>query len=79
MTKFIPNKLTQHTWQPNAETIMAASAAVEALAKWEHCDCGCPNQRSPADAESVDFLRIAAFLRIELLPQNNSCQAPGNE
>lgn len=58
---------------------MAASAAVEALARWEFCDCGGPKQRSPADKESVDFLRIAAFLRLELLDQNPSGQAPGNE
>lgn len=79
MTKFIPNLVTPTMRQPSEETIMAASAAVEALAKWKYCDCGCPNQRSPADSKSVDYLRIAAFLRIELLPKNDPCQAPGNE
>lgn len=79
MTKFNPAAEYLSKWAPSRETIMAASAAIEDLARWEPCDCGCPNQRSPADKESVDFLRIAAFLRIELMPQNDSCQAPGNE
>ena len=67
MTKFDPNNVKIPTWSPGKETIMAASAAVESLIRWEHCDCGCPQQRSPADRESVDFLRIAAFIRTELL------------
>lgn len=79
MTKFDPNAVSISNWNPDVETIMAASAAIESLVRWEFCDCGCPQQRNPADSQSVDFLRIAAFLRIELLPQNDSCQAPGNE
>lgn len=79
MTKFDPNNVKTSAMLLNEKTVLAASAAVEALVKWEFCDCGCPQQRSPADTESVIFLRIAAFLRTELLPQNDSCQAPGNE
>lgn len=67
MTKFDPKNVKIPTWEPDTETIMAASAAVEALVKWEFCDCGCPQQRSPASKEDVDMLRIAAFIRIELL------------
>ncbi len=25
---------------------------------WEHCDCGCPNNKSPKSKESVDIIRI---------------------
>lgn len=24
---------------------------------WEHCDCGCPNDKSPKSKESVDIIR----------------------
>lgn len=51
--------------------VMEASNAVEALVEWEPCDCGCPNKRSPKNLKSIDLLRIAAFLRLELLPQEN--------
>lgn len=67
MTKFNTNTVDIPKWAPNVDTVMAASAAVGALVRWEFCDCGCPNQRSPADKESVDFLRIAAHLRMEFL------------
>lgn len=52
---------------PSKQTVMRASNAIEALVKWEFCDCGCPQQRSPASKEDVDLLRIAAFIRVELL------------
>lgn len=67
MTKFDPTAKYSPKWSPTKETIMAASAAVEALVKWEFCDCGCPQQRSPASKEDVDMLRIAAYIRVELL------------
>lgn len=68
MTKFNPNSFYSPTWNPSYDTIMAASAAVEGLIKWQPCDCGCPQQRKPANKEGVDLLRIAAFIRVELLP-----------
>ena len=67
MTKFNPEYSKAPLWFPDKETIMAASAAVEALVKWDFCDCGCPQQRSPASKEDVDMLRIAAYIRVELL------------
>jgi len=67
MAKFNSNNIEIPKWNPSHDTVMTASAAVENLVKWQYCDCGCPNQRSPAGAQSVDFLRIAAFIRVELL------------
>ena len=69
MAKFDPNKPVISHWAPDQSTVLAAAAAVESLARWQHCDCGCPNQCSPADKESVDFLRIAAMIRVKLLPE----------
>ena len=65
MTKFVPNRPTLS--RPDRKTVLEASKAVEALAKWIPCDCGCPNKRTVADSESANFLRIAAFIRVELL------------
>lgn len=67
MTKFIPNNLSYTPPKFDNATVLAASAAIESLVKWEYCDCGCPQQRRVADPQSADFLRIAARIRVELL------------
>lgn len=67
MTKFDPTAKYFPKGSPTKEAILAASAAIEALVKWEFCDCGCSQQRSPASKEDVDMLRIASFIRVELL------------
>jgi hypothetical protein len=67
MSKFIPNQQGYNPPKFDKDTVMAASAAIESLVKWEYCDCGCPQQRKASNAEAVDFLRIASFIRVELL------------
>lgn len=52
------------------EIVLLASAAIESLVKWEFCDCGCPNQKSPASNKDCELLRLAAFLRVTYLPDN---------
>lgn len=49
------------------ETVMLASKAIEDLVMWEYCDCGCPQQRSPATPLDCDLLRLAAHIRIEFI------------
>lgn len=66
MAKFTPTDKPMFRY-PDRETVLAASSAVEALARWIPCDCGCPNKQTVADKESADFLRIASFIRVELL------------
>lgn len=66
MSTFNSNKPISKAW-PSKDAVLAASKAVEALVEWEFCDCGCPQQRSPASREAVDYLRIASFIRIELM------------
>ena len=34
--------------------------------KWEACDCGCPNKRTPADSRSVALIRLVQQLEIAL-------------
>jgi hypothetical protein len=81
MTKFIYNnvlndeEVRKRVRSIDQEAVLAASAAIQQLVTYQHCDCGCPNQRKPASAYDCDLLRIAAFIRVELLTQDT---APGN-
>ena len=34
--------------------------------KWEACDCGCPNKRTPADSRSVSLIRLVQQLEIAI-------------
>ena len=58
----------QATLRPDENIVLQAAQAVENLVEWEHCDCGCPQQRSPKSRKDVELLRIAAFIRVNLLP-----------
>ena len=49
------------------ESVLRASRILEAAVEWEYCDCGCPQQRSPKSKEDAELLKIAAFIRVELL------------
>lgn len=51
------------------EEVLLASKILEDAVEWQHCDCGCPDQRSPASAKDAALLIIAAYIRVNLLSE----------
>lgn len=59
-----------------AEALREVADYMGSRAKWEACDCGCPNAKRPVDAASVAWIRAAAMVRAALHP---TAAQEGNE
>jgi hypothetical protein len=62
--------MSSQTCNMNTEIVAAIAAdrervaqALDARAVWEHCDCGCPNERAPRAGRDIGFIFAAAQVR----------------